>query len=109
MSRFDLAAVLYALLIESDPQDAYAYRALGICYERLDQPDKAIEALDQALELDPNDADARLVRAGLRLAARDADGAREDLAAVLDLLDDLPPRIARRARSLHEALERASA
>jgi len=104
MSRFGLAVVLYALMIESDPQDAYAHRALGICYERLDEPEKAAEALDRAIELDPDDADARIVRAALRVAARDADGAREDLSAVMDRLDALPPRIARRARTLHEAL-----
>lgn len=109
MSRFDLAAVLYGLMIESNPQDACAYRALGICFERLDQPEQARAALDRALELDPDDAYARVTRAAVRLAGRDRDGAREDLSRVMGQLGALPAQLAGRARSLHEALARAEA
>ncbi len=109
LSRFDLAAVLYGLMIERDAQDAFAYRALGICLERLDQPEQARAALDRALELDPDDAYARVTRAAVRLAGHDRAGARGDLDRVMGQLGSLPAQLAERARSLHAALAQGDA
>jgi tetratricopeptide (TPR) repeat protein len=39
--------------VKIDPNFAYAYDNMGICYRRLEEYDKAIEAYEKSLKIDP--------------------------------------------------------
>ena len=61
------------------PTSAALFAQRGTIQEGLKHPEQAREDYDKALTLDPTAVDARFRRIGLRLVARDRDGARTDL------------------------------
>ncbi len=56
LERWAEAVVALNIAAEGLPEDLPIYIALGWCYKRLDRIDLAIEALEKALEIDPNSA-----------------------------------------------------
>lgn len=74
---------------ELEPTVAAFFAQRGAIHAVMSHPAKAQEDFDKALQLDPTDAEARFDRAALRMAAKDRDGAKADL-AILD--EALPPR-----------------
>ncbi len=51
---FKGAIECYKQAVKIDPEFAYAYDNMGICYRRLNEYDKAIDAYRQSLKIDPN-------------------------------------------------------
>ena len=50
---YEHAAEQYVSFLELEPYNAAAWNNLGICRNRLEQPDLAIEAFQKAIEIDP--------------------------------------------------------
>ena len=98
--QFPLAQQLALRLTEAEPQSAMAHRLLAMTHLALGQPEEALEALDQALELHeggvstfepPEDlANVYATRALVQLQQDDLDGAAEDAKAALGLNPDEP-------------------
>jgi len=59
LNRADFPAAIDKLsqVVAEDPSNAPAWRALGVCYLEIRQPDIALTALERALQADPGDAD----------------------------------------------------
>lgn len=52
--NFKSAIEYYKKAVKKDPNFAFAYDNMGICYRRLEQYDLAIEAYEKSLKIDPN-------------------------------------------------------
>jgi eukaryotic-like serine/threonine-protein kinase len=52
--ELEKAAATYEEWIQSYPRDAIPYNNLGVIYFQLGQPDKALDAVREAVDLDPN-------------------------------------------------------
>jgi YaiO family outer membrane protein len=85
LHRYDEAGADLAAAIKAAPNYADAWRALGNIHSWNEQPAKAIPAYDRLIELEPNDADARIARARAYRAAGRAADARVDLVAARSL------------------------
>jgi tetratricopeptide (TPR) repeat protein len=48
-------------VVAEDASNAAAWRALGVCYLEIRQPDAALTALERALEADPDEADTHYI------------------------------------------------
>ena len=57
--EFDEAIKLFSRYIESESNDASAYRERGMCYHAVQQDEKALADLNKAIELDPDDESSR--------------------------------------------------
>lgn len=90
-----------AIALDPGSVDFVYQRALARLANR--QPVLAMADLDQTLKLKPDDISALLVRADLRVAAKDIEGAKQDLAAV----DRLAGKEPGRRRGLANAYQRA--
>lgn len=88
LSRGELNAAAADLgeAIRMAPDQAPYYVALARTQAALKQPEAALAALDKSLALDPKNADALLLRAGLRLPGKDRAGAAADVAAASALV-----------------------
>jgi tetratricopeptide (TPR) repeat protein len=86
------------------PRVAEYFVRRGVVHESLRERAAAMKDFDQALQLDPAQSEARLHRAGLRLAGRDRAGAAED-ALALDKV--LPPQANQRLQlaALYQRLD----
>lgn len=60
MLKYEEALKNFNLAIESEPRDPRAVYARGLCYERLNKPNNAIEDYRQVLLLDPEFENARV-------------------------------------------------
>jgi tetratricopeptide (TPR) repeat protein len=74
--RFADAAGYCARLAESEPAGFTHWFNLGVCYQRLNQPQDAAFAFDSALRIDQSDAEAWEGLAGSLLANGDRSGAK---------------------------------
>jgi tetratricopeptide (TPR) repeat protein len=82
--------------ITHDPRRAMLYYERGRFYSGIvDDVASALRDFDRALAIDPNYADARLYRAGLRRRTGDYDGAIDDFTAALAITDDARIHVAR--------------
>lgn len=105
--RFFEAAKLFEALVIFNPYDAYFHSMLGACYQMLDNKDLALIEYTSAIELDPNQIQARVNRAELRLQKGEFEPALDDLqrAVELDPKGDDPAGV--RARALAAATAQA--
>jgi tetratricopeptide (TPR) repeat protein len=85
--KFPEAERLLNGLIAADPKDAQLRALQGVVLLNQQRPDKALEALDAALALDPKNLAALYTRGAMRLGSRtpQLDEAIKDLTAVRDL------------------------
>lgn len=67
------------------PEDPQAHRWLGVAWQYSGDPAAALNSIDRALALAPEEADLHMVRASVLLAARQVDPARAALAAASQL------------------------
>jgi len=58
MERAEDAIKAYQAALELDPDNVFAYNALGDCWYGLGNRDKAIEAFNKGIAVDPHDAAA---------------------------------------------------
>ncbi|HEY6290924.1 MAG TPA: tetratricopeptide repeat protein [Terriglobia bacterium] len=63
LGRADFPAAIESLneLVLEDSSSAAAWRALGVCYLEIRQPNVALEALERSLQADPHDADTHYI------------------------------------------------
>lgn len=63
LSRADFPGAIDKLsqVLAADPSNGLAWRALGICYLEIRQPDVALTALERALQADPSEADTHYI------------------------------------------------
>ncbi|UCF34306.1 MAG: tetratricopeptide repeat protein [Phycisphaerales bacterium] len=80
-NKFEEARSVYEVLLASDRKNPFYNRAFGICCEQTNRMEEAKEALDRAINLDPQDAYAFTGRAAIRLREGDKEGALQDLQA----------------------------
>jgi predicted Zn-dependent protease len=69
-------------LVDAAPKSASTRAAYARSLLRAHKPDEAAREVDEALRLDPNDADAHFVAARVAATAKDADGAERHLRAI---------------------------
>jgi tetratricopeptide (TPR) repeat protein len=82
--------------IKRNPRHPKLFYQRGRFYSGIvDDVTSALRDFDQALALDPNYADARIYRAGIRRRTGDYDGAIEDFTAALAVADDARIHLAR--------------
>ncbi len=92
LADYGKAAQYFSLLIEQEPTAEY-YGARGVCYLYLDRLNEASADINEALRLNPADAELYVYRAALnKLRFRD-DDAREDALRAVELGVD-PRRVA---------------
>ena len=63
LGRADFPAAIESLneVVLEDSSSAAAWRALGVCYLEIRQPNVALEALERSLQADPEDADTHYI------------------------------------------------
>jgi tetratricopeptide (TPR) repeat protein len=83
--RHDLAVADFREAARRDPRHAGAHLGLGLALQRLGDPERAVVALDKAIELAPRDAHAYHARALALGQAGRPDKAVRDLDVVLEL------------------------
>ncbi|MGE0478874.1 MAG: tetratricopeptide repeat protein [Phycisphaerae bacterium] len=88
LSHWSSAARELAAVAQSDPQHARAWYNLALAQQSAGRLADAERAWSRAIELLPDDADARAHRGELRLDLHDWSGASDDLAAALILAPD---------------------
>jgi tetratricopeptide (TPR) repeat protein len=76
---FDLAINSAVKSIDAKPDMVKSHILLGFLYLETDEPDKALETFNQALELDPGSNDARTGLGGVLITKGDVDKAIETL------------------------------
>lgn len=59
--KYELALKELDIILEKDASNKMALTFQGICYQKLNQCDKAMKSFDQVLELDPQNADVRFL------------------------------------------------
>ena len=82
-NRLDEAAAEFARLVEMAPREASGFANLGLTYLRMGRLDDAERTARQALDLDPDDPDVRLILADILLAAERPGEARTELERAL--------------------------
>ncbi|MFF1376140.1 tetratricopeptide repeat protein [Streptomyces sp. NPDC058308] len=63
LKRYEEAEALLGQRLAEDPDDIRAWAKLALCHVRAEQHEKALEATDRALALDPEDVGALMMRA----------------------------------------------
>ncbi|MEU6822433.1 tetratricopeptide repeat protein [Streptomyces atriruber] len=63
LKRYDEAEALLGQRLAEDPEDIRAWTKLALCHVRAEQHEKALEATDRALALDPEDVGGLIMRA----------------------------------------------
>jgi serine/threonine-protein kinase len=81
MKRFDEALLHAERWVELDPVVPIAWGQLYLAYSDANQPDRAAEAFERGVELDPSDRTTQLVLGLERIKRTDFDGAVEALMA----------------------------
>ncbi len=104
-NRFAEALHVYRILLAAEKNNAFYYRAYGVCCEQTDRVDEATEALERAIQLDPQDAYALTARAGIRLREGDKAGALQDLETAQATSDGKQPRLAERIQVLMQGVK----
>ena len=83
--QLDEAAVEWKHVLAIAPDDADNWMALGSVYWRQGNPKQALIAVNRALDLDPNRADAHLFRGRVLLVLQDSMGARREFQRAVEL------------------------
>ena len=83
--RHDEAVTIFEGLAVLAPATAYFQSALGALWLRKGEPERAAEHLDAALAADPGDVTARVNRGEAAMQLGDAEAARRQLLAALEL------------------------
>ena len=78
-NRLDEAAAEFARLVELAPREASGFANMGLTYLRMGRLEDAETAARQALDLDPDDPDVRLILADILLAGERPGEARTEL------------------------------
>lgn len=98
--RYDLASVHYSKVLEKEPKNPEALTHLGWVLLQVDRPEEAAELVDQAIEVDPQLADAWWVQANIRLyGMKDPKGAISSLDR-LRARNDVGPVVQRQVAQL---------
>jgi protein O-mannosyl-transferase len=109
------AIVIYEGLLAIAPATAYFQAALGALFLRLKDFSKAVEHLDAALEIEPNDIISLVNRGEAKMRSKNADEARADFTKAVELfsasgdkrqidINDEAALAAKRARALLSTL-----
>lgn len=64
VKKYQKEVDVYEQAIRINPDDAVAYRSLGLAYMQLDRKKKAVDAFKQAIRINPNDAVAYMSLGG---------------------------------------------
>ena len=71
LSLVERAYALYRKAVDADPSHAKAHRGLGVASVKLGRLDEAVQSIEEALRLDPADADGkRLLEAVRKMQAQ---------------------------------------
>ncbi len=89
LGRWDEAEADLRRALELDPDFIAAHLSLALCHQAAGDLAAAVGACDDALRIDPADADGLFLRASLRLELG-SDGVREDLEAFLQVVPEDP-------------------
>jgi type III secretion system low calcium response chaperone LcrH/SycD len=103
--RVNEARTLFQGLYAVNPTDAYFAKALGVVELASNNAPGALAAYDVAIKLAPNDAQAHVGRAEVKLAMGQKAQAIEDLRKVASLAPEDDP-VARKAQAIVAALSR---
>ncbi len=85
LGQYDQAAALYQRLAGLQPDSAAVWNNLGVCYNKLQQWEKAAEALERAIQRDPGLLQARVNLAEVCERKGDLPGAVQVLEGILPL------------------------
>jgi tetratricopeptide (TPR) repeat protein len=85
MKEYGPAQVDFSRAIQISPYLAEAYCGLGMAYQGLGDPERALAEFSRAIEYDPRQAPAFIQRARIRTESGDLDGALADLSRVMEL------------------------
>jgi predicted Zn-dependent protease len=105
--RFVDAARVFANLVVMKPDNAYFHAMWGACLQMLDEPERALRAYDNAIQLDPNNMAARVNRADLLLQKADFQPALADLEHIVKADPEGKNAATLRARALAQSTSQA--
>jgi tetratricopeptide (TPR) repeat protein len=94
------ARTLFEGLVAIDPRNDYYYRALGVNFHKLDDPDRALKQFGYAIRVNPRQAAAYVNRAEVHIAQKRYGEATQDLQRALQLVTAKDVQLARKARAL---------
>jgi tetratricopeptide (TPR) repeat protein len=85
LKEYGPAQIEFTRAIRISPYLAEAYCGLGMAYQGLGDPQRALAEFDRAIEYDPRTAPAFIQRARIRTETGDLEGALADLSRVMEL------------------------
>lgn len=94
------ARTLFEGLVAVDPRNDYYYRALGVIFHKLGDPDRAIKQFGYAIRVNSKSPAAYVNRAEVFIAQGQAQEAGSDLRRALELMGPRDVALARKARAL---------
>ncbi|MEW5849498.1 MAG: tetratricopeptide repeat protein [Myxococcota bacterium] len=100
------AKTIFEGLVAIDPRNDYYYRALGVIYHKLGDPDRAIKQFTYASRVAPSNLAAFINRAEVYVATGKRKEALADLDHACNIARDPESPLARKARALAEYLRR---
>lgn len=100
----DEARTIYEGLNAIDPRNDYYYRALGVLYHKMGDPDRALKQFTYATRVAPSNLAAFINRAEVYIATGRRREALADLDHAVAIARDPEHPLARKARSLAEYL-----
>ena len=94
------ARTLFEGLVAIDPRNDYYYRALGVIFHKLEDPDRALKQFGYAIRVNPRQPAAYVNRAEVHIAQKRYSDATQDLQRALQLVTAKDVQLARKARAL---------
>ena len=94
------ARTLFEGLVAIDPRNDYYYRALGVIFHKLEDPDRALKQFGYAIRVNPRQPSAYVNRAEVHIAQGRKAEAGQDLQRALQLVGPKDGQLARKARAL---------
>lgn len=104
--KYEEAKTIYEGLVAIDPKNDYYYRALGVIYHKLGDPDRAIKQFTYASRVAPSNLAAFINRAEVYVSTGRKREALADLDHAVNLARDPDAPLARKARALGDYLRR---
>ena len=89
-NKLEEAEAEFLKLTDLAPDEALGFANLGLVYLRMDDYPKALKQLDKAVNIDPKDANIRLIRSKAFELNNDPDQAVSELLATLEFAPDDP-------------------